>query len=237
VGIPSLGVERFRAELLPRYQALGAPVIVSIGGLGIDEFFAVADGLRDADLAALEVNVSCPNLEAGGLAVGTSPDAVAKVVSGVRQRSRVPVIVKLTPAVSSIAEVAIAAEDAGADALTVANSFPGAAIDLVTRRPLLGRGGGGYSGPGIKPIAIKLVADTAAAVAIPVIGCGGITTAEDVAEFLIAGASAVQVGTATFTRPTAMTEILADLPDLLVRLGVRGAAELVGSTAGGEAAL
>jgi len=229
VGIPSPGSEGFRTGLLRRYQASGTHVVVSIGGLFTREYYTVAEDLADEDIAAFEVNVSCPNLEHGGLAIGTSPKRVAEVVAGVCERVSRPVFVKLTPTVSAIGEVARAAEDAGAAAVTVANSFSGMSIDIMSRRSTLGTGAGGYTGPGIKPLALKLVRDAAAAVNIPVIGCGGIATAEDAAEFLIAGATAVQVGTATFTRPTSMADVIRDLGPLCARLGVSRLAELIGS--------
>jgi dihydroorotate dehydrogenase (NAD+) catalytic subunit len=229
VGIPSPGSEGFRNGLLPRYQASGTHVVVSIGGLFTREYFTVAEDLADEDIAAFEVNVSCPNLEHGGLAIGTSPHRVAEVVSGVRERVGRPVFVKLTPTVSAIGEVARAAEDAGAAAVTVANSFSGMSVNIMSRTSTLGTGAGGYTGPGIKPLALKLVRDAATAVDIPVIGCGGISNAEDAVEFLIAGATAVQVGTATFTRPTTMADIIRDLGPLCRRLGVDRVAELIGT--------
>lgn len=229
VGIPSAGLEGFRAGLLRRYQAAGPPVVVSIGGLRAEEYWQVAEGLADEDVAAFEVNVSCPNLEHGGLAIGASPRSVAHVVSGLRHRVRRPLLVKLTPAVSAIGEIARAATDAGADALTVCNSFPALAVDALHRRSVLGNGSGGLTGPAVKPLALRLVHETAAAVGIPIIGCGGVTSALDVAEFLVAGATAVQVGTATFARPDAMAQIVADLPALCARLGVDALTELVGA--------
>lgn len=229
VGIPSPGSARFVDEILPAYRSFGVPVVVSIGGLFIDEYFTIADDLAAEDVAMFEVNVSCPNLEHGGLAIGTSPEHVFQVVAGVRERVRAPISVKLTPTVSSIDEVAQSAQEAGADALVVANSFSGLAIDIATRRSALGNGAGGYTGPAIKPLALKLVHDAASAVSIPVIGCGGISTAEDVAEFVIAGAAAVQVGTATFTRPSTMGDIIDELPAVLSRLGAGSIASLRGT--------
>ena len=227
VGIPSAGAERFRDGLLREYQALGAPVVVSIGGLYVEEYWQVAELLADESVAAFEVNVSCPNLEHGGLAIGTSPTTVAEVVRGVRQRIAQPLIVKLTPTVVAIDDIARAAQDAGADAVTVCNSFPALAVDATTRRSVLGNGGGGLTGPAVKPLALRLVRDAAAAVDIPVIGCGGVATADDVAEFMIAGATAVQVGSATFTRPDAMTSIITDLGPLCRRLGVDSIGSLI----------
>lgn len=229
VGIPSPGSEGFRNGLLRQYQASGTHAVVSIGGLFTDEYYTIAEDLAGEDVAAFEVNVSCPNLEHGGLAIGTSPERVAEVVTGIRSRVDQPLFVKLTPTVSSIADIARAAQDAGAAAVTVSNSFSGLAVNIRTRSSVLGNGAGGYTGPAIKPLALKLVHDAAQAVTIPVIGCGGITTAEDVLEFMIAGATAVQVGTATFTRPTAMSEIITDLVPLCQALGIYSLSELIGT--------
>lgn len=229
VGIPSPGSEAFRAGPLRIYQAAGVPVIVSVGGLYIDEYWSVAEDLAGEDICAYEVNVSCPNLEHGGLAIGTSPELIYKVVKGIRERAPFPLTVKLTPSVTSIAEVALAAQEAGADAVTVSNTFSGLAIDIRSRASILGNGTGGFTGPALKPIALRLVHDVAQAVQIPVIGCGGITSARDVAEFIIAGAAAVQVGTATFNRPRAMAEIIGDLPPLCRSLGVDRISDLRGT--------
>jgi dihydroorotate dehydrogenase (NAD+) catalytic subunit len=229
VGIPSPGTDNFLRSVLAEYQACGAPVVVSVGGLTVDEYWTVVEELGAAEVAALEVNVSCPNLEHGGLAIGTEPRLVEQVVSGVVARSALPVLVKLTPNVTSIADIAMAAEQGGATAVTVCNSFPGMAVDLRRRDPVLGNGVGGTSGPAVKPLALRLVWQTASAVGIPVVGCGGISTAEDVAEFLIAGATAVQVGTATFTRPFAMAAIIRDLDRLCAELDVSRVTELIGT--------
>jgi dihydroorotate dehydrogenase (NAD+) catalytic subunit len=229
VGIPSPGTAAFRDTLLPAYRELGAPLVVSIGGLAVEEYWTVADELRDSGAAAFEINVSCPNLEHGGLTIGTSPEMIAKVVAGVRDRVDVPLWVKLTPMLHGIEVVARAARDAGADALTVSNSFPALGVDVAGRRSVLGAGGGGLSGPAVRPLALRLVRDVAAAVEVPVIGCGGVCTATDAAAFLIAGASAVQVGTATFTRPDTMTSIVDGLAALCRELGVARASDLVGT--------
>ncbi len=229
VGIPSLGSDGFRQGQLRKYQAAGTHVIVSIGGLEMTEYFDVAADLADIEVAAFEVNVSCPNLEHDGLAIGTSPARTAEVVAGIKARTDIPLIVKLTPTVAAIGPIAKAAQDAGAAAVTVSNSFSGLAVNIYKRSSVLGSGAGGYTGPAVKPLALKLVRDAAAAVDIPVIGCGGITTAEDVVEFMIAGATAVQVGTATFTRPTAMGEIISNLTALCHRLNVAKVSELIGS--------
>lgn len=229
VGIPSMGTDAFVRHMLARYQAFGVPIVVSIGGLTVEEYWQVTDELAEASFDAFEVNVSCPNLEHGGLAIGTDPAAVEAVVSGVVARTPLPILVKLTPNVTSIADVALAAQRAGATAVTVANTFPGMAVDMHNRRATLGNGVGGLSGPAVKPMALRLVWQAASAVDIPVIGCGGVSTAEDVVEFVLAGATAVQVGTATFARPYAMAEIVRGLAGLCDELGVINLHELMGT--------
>jgi dihydroorotate dehydrogenase (NAD+) catalytic subunit len=234
VGIPSPGIEAFLDEVLPRYVALGPPVIVSIGGLSPPDYWEVTARLGSAPLAAIEVNVSCPNLEKGGLEIGSDPDQVAETIGGVVERSSRPVFAKLTPNVTSIADIARAASAAGAAGLTVANTVVGMSVDLKRRRPVLGNRIGGLSGPAVKPIALRLVWEAARAVSIPVIGCGGISNVTDVLEFLLVGASAVQVGTATFGRPDVMGSIVSQLPVALMDLGAASVAELVGSLSSEE---
>lgn len=233
VGIPSPGIDAFLADVLPRYLAWSPPTVVSLGGLMVEEYWHLAEHLAAADpqrrIGAFELNVSCPNLEEGGLEIGSDPRLVERVTRGVVERSHVPVIVKLTPNVTSIAEIALAAESGGATALTVANTFVGMTIDVRARTPVLGNGVGGLSGPAVHPLILRLAWTTARAVHIPVIGCGGIASGHDAIAFLIAGASAVQVGTATFTRPDAMLRILAELAALLDDLGARSVSEIVGS--------
>lgn len=229
VGIPSIGAGRWVAEVLPEYLACDAPVIVSIGGLGERDYARAAADLEGTPVAAYELNLSCPNLEAGGVELGADPAALTRTVAGVRAVTAVPLLVKLTPNVASIADLARAAVDGGADAVVVANTFVGMAIDLHRRRPVLGNGIGGWSGPAAKPLILRMVWQVARAVDVPIIGCGGVADAYDVAEYLVAGASAVEVGTATFTRPQAMTEIVADLPDVLDELGASGVTDLIGT--------
>ncbi|GAA3928936.1 dihydroorotate dehydrogenase [Actinomadura viridis] len=221
VGIPSPGTRGFVQDVLPRYRATGRPVVVSVGGLRIDEYLRVADELAGVGCAAFEVNVSCPNLEHGGIEIGASPEAVHRVTDGVRRRlGDVPVWVKLTPMAPDIAAVADAAQSAGARALTVANSFPGMVVSSGDGTPVLGNGVGGVSGPAIKPLVLRLVWLVARSVSIPVIGCGGIGSAQDVLDHLRVGATAVQVGTATFARPQVMAEIVRELEALCARAGV-----------------
>lgn len=229
VGIPSMGLGRWRRDVLPAYQACGVPVVVSVGGLTERDYAAAVEALAGVDVAAIELNVSCPNLEAGGVEIGGDPAALHRVVRDVRGRTPLPLIAKLTPNTADVPELARAAAAGGADAVTVANTFVGMSVDVRHRRPVLGNTVGGLSGPSIKPLALRLVWQTARAVDVPVIGCGGICDVQDAVEFLLAGATAVQVGTATFTRPQTMTEIVTDLPDVLTELGAPSVRDLIGT--------
>ncbi|GAB2984483.1 dihydroorotate dehydrogenase [Amycolatopsis acidiphila] len=229
VGIPSRGAAEFRRSGLGGYAKLAAPVVVSIGGLSTREYWRVADELAGTGHAALEVNVSCPNLERSGATLDSDLRAMSEVVAGVVARSAKPVLVKLSPQLQTIGDAAKAAQDAGASAVTVCNSFPGMAVSADRREPELGNGTGGVSGPAVKPLALRLVWLAAQAIDIPVVGCGGIRSASDVAEFLIAGATAIQIGTATFAQPYLMAQIVAELPVLARRLGVDRLADLIGT--------
>ena len=231
VGIPSPGIDEFLRVVLPRYAALGPPVIASIGGLSPPEYWDVTTALGGQPVAAIEVNVSCPNLERGGLEIGADPDQLAVTIAGVVERTDRPVIAKLTPNVGSIGEIAIAAVEAGASALTVANTIVGMSVEVGPRRPVLGNRIGGLSGPAIKPVALRLVWETIRAlpVPVPVIGCGGIRTVNDVLEFLLVGATAVQVGTATFAQPDAMNRIIRELPAAIGRLDATSVHDLIGA--------
>jgi dihydroorotate dehydrogenase (NAD+) catalytic subunit len=230
VGIPSRGIDDFLQRILPAYRRYRPPTIVSIGGLSIREYWELAERLNGvAGVAGLELNVSCPNLEAGGLEIGASPENVARVVHGVVQRFDGPVIAKLTPNVTRINEVALAAEEAGATAISAINTFVAMAIDVRARRPLTGTPTAGISGPAIKPMALRMVWETARTVRVPVIGMGGIGSAEDALEFILAGASAVAIGTANFTRPTAMHDTIAGLSRFLDDEGVGDLRELIGA--------
>ena len=213
VGIPSPGIADFRRRILPAYRGLGPKVIVSVGGLTVQEYIDVTAALADDDVDAFEINVSCPNLGDGGLEIGSDPATLEEVTGGVRARAAGrPVIVKLSPNVTSVPALARAAEAAGATAVTVANTLVGMALERGTGRPVLGKWTGGVSGPIVRPVILRMVWQTAAAVQIPVIASGGISTVEDVLDYFQVGASAVQVGTATFTRPSTMIEILDQLP-------------------------
>jgi dihydroorotate dehydrogenase (NAD+) catalytic subunit len=213
VGLQNVGVRAFVAEKLPALRQYRTAVIANVFGYSVDEYVGVIRVLEDAEgLAAYELNISCPNTAHGGLQFGSDPQMVSEVVSAARKAAaRRPLWVKLSPNVTDICVVARAAEEAGADALTVANTYQAMSIDVQTRRSRLGRVTGGLSGPAIKPITLRLVYEARRAVKIPVVGLGGIEKADDVLEYLIAGASAVEIGTANFTQPTACINILDQL--------------------------
>lgn len=210
VGIPSLGPDGYLKRQHPAYRALGVPVIVSVGGHRPAEYGEVLATLGDSG-DAYELNVSCPNLENGGRDIGADPDAIIASVESARRETDRPLIVKLPPMVASIADVALAAEAGGADAVCVSNSVPVLTLDRPSRLPSLGNQVGGLTGPAIRPLVSRLVWQAAEAVRIPVIACGGIVDADDVLDYLSLGAAAVQVGTATFTRPHVMVQIARDL--------------------------
>ena len=216
IGLENVGVDAFIRDKLPFLSGLKIPVIVNILGHTLKEYPEVARRLNgQPGIAALEINISCPNVARGGLAFGADPRLAARVVTRVRQATTLPLITKLTPQVTDIAVIARAAEEAGSDALSLINTVPAMAVEIQTRKSRLGRISGGLSGPAIKPVALRLVYQVVQAVKIPVIGLGGIRTAEDALEFLMVGARAVQVGTANFLRPTAVPEIIKGIEDFL----------------------
>jgi dihydroorotate dehydrogenase (NAD+) catalytic subunit len=230
IGLQGIGVHRFVAEKLPDLRRLGATVLVNICGSTIAEYCEIARILSDAEgVGAIELNISCPNIKEGGIEFGCSLTGTHDVVSAVRKVTTLPVIPKLTPNVTSVASFARAAEEAGADAVSLINTFLAMAIDVETRRPKLTNVVGGLSGPGIRPIAVRMVWDCYRAVKIPIIGMGGIATPEDAIEFIIAGASAVQVGTANFVDPFIWSKILDGFSRYMERHGVSRVADLVGS--------
>ena len=228
IGIPSKGLDYYRREVLPAYASFNTPVVVSISADTVDEFAAACAEMSLPEVAVIEANISCPNLEADGMAFAMSPDTTYKVVSSIRGITRHPFWVKLTPNASNIAAVAKAAEEAGADAIVMGNTILGMAIDVRTRKPKLGNVMGGLSGPAIKPIALRLVHQCFRAVRVPIIGCGGISTAEDAIEFMLAGASAVQVGTASFIDPGVMQKIIDGLQAYCMEMGIESLRELTG---------
>jgi len=230
IGLQNVGVENFIADKLPFLRDLSVPVIVNILGQDIKEYQKLAERLNSVEgIAALEVNISCPNVKAGGVVFGTDYKAAARVTRAVRVAARLPIIVKLSPNVTDIVSIARAVEEAGADAVSLINTLTGMAIDIEARRPKLHNVTGGLSGPAIKPIALRMVWQVAGAVNIPVIGCGGIMTAADALEFLIAGASAVQVGTANFVNPRATMEIISGIEEYLAGHDLKDIKSLVGS--------
>jgi len=209
IGLQNVGVDRFIKEKMTYLQGLNVPVIVNILGDSIAEYEEITARLAGVPgVAGIEVNISCPNVKKGGVAFGTDPAMAATVTAAVKAKADVPVMVKLSPNVSDIKAIAKAVEDSGADSLSLINTLIGMAIDVKTRRPLLANVIGGLSGPAIKPVALRMVFDVARTVSIPVIGIGGIQTAEDALEFILAGATAVQIGTANFVNPRVSEEIV-----------------------------
>ena len=230
IGLQGIGARRFVEEKLPELRRAGATVIVNICGSTLDEYVEVAKVVSDAEgVAALELNISCPNIKEGGIQFGCSLPGTFQVVSAIRKATTLPVIPKLTPNVTDVSSFAKASEDAGADAVSLVNTFLAMAIDVETRRPKLSNVMGGLSGPAIRPIAVRMVYECHKAVKIPVIGMGGIASARDALEFIIAGAAAVQIGTANFADPFIWSKVLAGIDDYMHRHGVARIADLVGS--------
>lgn len=235
IGLQGIGVHRFIAEKLPELRERRATVIVNICGSTLDEYVELSRILSDAEgVAAIELNISCPNIKEGGITFGCSLHGTFDVVSAVRKVTRLPIIPKLTPNVTDVASFAKASEDAGADAVSLVNTFLAMAIDVETRRPKLSNIVGGLSGPAIRPIAVRMVYDCHRAVKIPVIGMGGIASARDVLEFMIAGAAAVQVGTANFPDPFIWTKLLDGIEEYLDRHHMSRVSDLTGTVDTGK---
>jgi dihydroorotate dehydrogenase (NAD+) catalytic subunit len=233
IGLQNVGVEEYiRTKLPPMLRYPRCKVIVNVFGCTVDEYIAVIEELNEAEgIAAYELNVSCPNVHAGGMTFGADPESLAFLVVTAKEASRRPLIVKLSPNVTSIAQMARISEEAGANAVSVTNTFRAMAIDVETRRPRLTNLTGGLSGPAIKPIALRMVYEAAQAVNIPVIGMGGIVTAEDAVEFMLAGATAVQVGTASFADPRASERLAKQLTSWCRSHDVERVASLTGAMA------
>jgi dihydroorotate dehydrogenase (NAD+) catalytic subunit len=230
IGLQGIGVHRFVAEKLPELRARGAVVFVNICGTTLDEYVEISRILSDHEgVAAIELNISCPNIKEGGITFGCSLPGTSQVVSAVRRVTSLPVIPKLTPNVTDVASFARAAEEAGADAVALVNTFLAMAIDVETRRPRLSNIVGGLSGPAIRPIAVRMVYECHQAVRIPVIGMGGIASATDAIEFMLAGATAVQVGTANFVDPFIWPKLVSGIEDYLRRHGLTRVSDLVGA--------
>jgi len=230
IGLQNIGVKALIKEKAPVWAEWQVPVIVNIAGDTVEEYGKLAqelDGVKG--ISGIEVNISCPNVKCGGAAFGADAESAAAVTKAVRKATSLPVIVKLTPNAGDIAGVARAVVDAGADAVSLINSVKGMAIDIKTRRPVIGNVTGGLSGPAIKPIALAMVYEVAGAVKVPVIGCGGIATAQDALEFIMAGASAVQVGSATYSNPRASLDILEGIKSYLEKEGIKKLAEIIGA--------
>ena len=230
IGLQNVGVDGFIDKKLPYLRNFDVPVIVNVCGEQVEEYLEITEKLDAADgVAAIELNISCPNLHCGGLSFGVDPKLTDELVKGVREKTTLPLLVKLSPNVTDITVIARAAESAGADGLSVINTALGMAIDINTRRPQLANITGGLSGPAIKPIALRMVWQVYNAVSIPIIGMGGIMTGDDAVEFFIAGAAAVAVGTANFINPHASLDVVDGIEEYLDRHGMRSIAELVGS--------
>ena len=229
IGIPSKGVRYFVENILPEYARFSAPLVVSVSAPTAELFADIVRQLKLPGIAAIEANISCPNIEEDGKAFAMRAKTTAAVVEQLRAATDLPLWVKLTPNTSDIAAVAAAAEKSGADALVVANTILAMSIDTETFRPRLGSLMGGYSGPAIKPIVLRMVYQCAQTAMIPIIGCGGISTVEDAVEYLLAGATAVQVGTATFIKPNTMLEIVHGLTAFCERKKISRVSELIGA--------
>jgi dihydroorotate dehydrogenase (NAD+) catalytic subunit len=230
IGLQGIGAQRFIDEKMPELRARGATVIVNVCGTTIDEYVEVSRRMSDAEgVAAIELNISCPNIKEGGIQFGCSLNGTFDVVSAVRKVTTLPVIPKLTPNVTDVASFARAAEEAGADAVSLVNTFLAMVIDVETRKPKISNGVGGLSGPAIRPIAVRMVHECRQTVKIPIIGMGGITDARDALEFMIAGANAVQVGTANFVDPFIWPKLLDGIRDYGTRHDIARVSDLVGT--------
>jgi dihydroorotate dehydrogenase (NAD+) catalytic subunit len=235
IGLENVGLAAFIKEKLPYLRTLDTAVVANIYGQTVEDYAELAERLDACDgIAALEVNISCPNVKAGGIAFGAAPQAAHSVVTAVRKRTRLPLWVKLSPNVTDVTLIARAAAEGGADALSLINTLTGMAIDIDTRRPVLANVTGGLSGPAIKPIALRMVWQVAQTVDLPVVGIGGIMTSADALEFLIAGASAIQVGTANFVNPRVTVEIVDGLRRYCEAHGIERLRDLSGTLRGAE---
>ena len=229
IGLQNPGVAHLKSEELPWLREQGATTIVNVSGHSFDEYVQVIEALEDAPVDAYEVNISCPNVDAGGMTLGTHVPSVEKVVSLCREATSRPLIVKLTPNVTDITEIARAAEASGADAISLINTLLGMAIDVKRRRPVLARVVGGFSGPAVKPVALRMVWQCSKAVSVPILGMGGITTGTDAVEFMLAGATAVAVGTANFMNPQATVDVIDGIIDYCEEQGVNEVNDLIGA--------
>ena len=228
IGLENPGVEKFLSEILPRIKNFGMNVIVNISGSSVEDYGELAKLLDVDGVAAIELNISCPNVKDGGIIFGTNPNAAASVTASAKKNTDKPVIVKLSPNVTDVAEIALAVEGAGADCVSLINTLIGMEINIETWKPTLGNITGGLSGGSVKPVAVRMVYQVAQAVKIPVIGMGGIRSCADAVEFFLAGASAVAIGTANFADPNVIMKIITDLEKYLQRHKLKNISELVG---------
>ncbi|WFO49008.1 dihydroorotate dehydrogenase [Bacillus pumilus] len=229
IGLQNPGLKGVLENELPWLEQFDTPIIANVAGSQVDDYVEVAKQISQAkNVHALELNISCPNVKTGGIAFGTDPQMAAALTKAVKDVSSVPVYVKLSPNVANIVEIAQAIESAGADGLTMINTLIGMRLDLKTGKPILANKTGGLSGPAVKPVAVRMVHEVSQAVSIPIIGMGGVQNAEDVLEFLLAGASAVAVGTANFVNPFICPEIIEELPNVLEAYGYSSVEECIG---------
>jgi dihydroorotate dehydrogenase (NAD+) catalytic subunit len=230
IGLENVGVDRFITEKMPYLQGINTPVVVNILGDSVEEYKQITEKLAIVPgVSAIEVNISCPNVKKGGVAFGSDPEMAATVTRAVRENTDLPIIVKLSPNVTDITQIAQAVEQGGADSISLINTLVGMAIDLKTRRPRLANIFGGLSGPAIKPVALRLVYQVARSVSLPVIGIGGIASTEDALEFILAGATAIQVGTANFINPKISEEIVEGISAYVVQEKLRSIREVIGA--------
>ncbi|MCP8615965.1 dihydroorotate dehydrogenase [Salirhabdus salicampi] len=231
IGLQNPGLAGVLEHELPWLEQYDVPIIANVAGSQMEDYVKVASQISQApNVKALELNISCPNVKTGGIAFGTDPDTAAKLTAAVKEVSTVPVYVKLSPNVTNIVTIAKAVEMAGADGLTMINTLTGMRIDIKSRKPVLANETGGLSGPAVKPVAIRMVHEVSQAVSVPIIGMGGVQTAEDAVEFLLAGASAVAVGTANFINPFACPHVIEELPTIMDELKVDHITQLIGGS-------
>lgn len=229
IGLQNPGVAHLKEHELPWLESVGATTIVNVSGHSFDEYVQVIEALEDAPVDAYEVNISCPNVDAGGMTIGTHVESVEKVVGMCRAATSRPLIVKLTPNVTDVTEIARAAEASGADAISLINTLLGMAIDARRRKPVLARAVGGFSGPAVKPVALRMVWQCAKAVNVPILGMGGIASGTDAVEFMLAGATAIAVGTANFVNPEATIDVVDGIAAYCEEQGVSDVNELIGA--------
>lgn len=231
VGLQNPGIDEFVAEILPGMKKFGTVIIANVAGSSVEDYALMTEKLKDTEVDMVELNVSCPNVKEGGVAFGVDPKMVERVTKAAKKNCAQPLIVKLTPNVSNISDNARAAEEGGADAVSLINTLTGMAIDPVARRRIIANKTGGLSGPAVKPVALRMVYEASKAVKLPVIGMGGIMTGRDAAEFMLAGARAVMVGSATVFDPMALPRIIGELRDFCAENGIAAVTELTGALA------